>query len=313
MQARIRWLSPFIALLFAAMLPSCKSPTTPTQPAANPLSITVPDSARVFDTVTFRAHYADSTKPSWKYEWLFGDSTKASTTDTSITHVYDSAGTYSVQVTLADTTSGQTIAKQTGLLSIVARHFNLALLQTMPYVDFTWQARADTSYSAQWFTANPCGSPPTIKPLTWSGTNFSMGSSYSGSHQSSPQPGYGEWDTESGSDTLNGMVDISSSQLITFSQNDNYAKQELDSEDYMIAGGCYTPIDATSYSAIAVPFLSESDSDVVFEANGDLAKNAFFKYNIQAYGRFTSAQNFSITANFADATVNRYVIIRFHK
>ncbi len=69
--------------------------------------------------------------------------------------------------------------------------------------------------------------------------------------QSSPQPGYGEWDAESGSDTTERDAwDINSSQLITFSRDLNYARQELDSEDYMIASGCYTPTNATSYSAI---------------------------------------------------------------
>ncbi len=64
----------------------------------------------------------------------------------------------------------------------------------------------------------------------------------------------------------------------------------------------------------AVPFISESDSDVVFEANGELAKNASYSNNIQAYGRFSGSQSFSVTANFADSTViNRYVRIRFHK
>jgi hypothetical protein len=118
MQAR-SFLSILLLLLIAAALPSCKSPTAPAGILSNPtLSIIAPDSARVFDTVTFRAHYSDSVKPTWKFNWQFGDSTKASTTDTTISHVYDSAGTYNVQVSLVDT-NGTIIAKQSGLMRIM--------------------------------------------------------------------------------------------------------------------------------------------------------------------------------------------------
>ncbi len=109
-----------ILLLIAAALPSCKSPTAPAGILSNPmLSISAPDSARVFDTVKFHAHYSDSIKLTWDYAWQFGDSTKASTRDTSISHIYDSAGTYTVQVNLTDTILHQTIAKQTAQIKIM--------------------------------------------------------------------------------------------------------------------------------------------------------------------------------------------------
>jgi len=112
------WLSFIVAAIFAVIFNSCKSPNAPTTPSPAPvLSITIPDSARVFDTVTFRAHYSDSIHTGWKFEWQFGDSAKASTKDTSISHVYDSAGTYTVLVSLVDT-SGKTIATQTALMKI---------------------------------------------------------------------------------------------------------------------------------------------------------------------------------------------------
>jgi hypothetical protein len=139
-----------------------------------------------------------------------------------------------------------------------------------------------------------------------------MGSNYSDSHQSSNAPGYGEWDAESGSDTLSGMVDINSSQLIMFSQNINYTMNELDTEGGQIAGGCWTT-SSTAYSAADIPFISESDSDVVFEANGDLVKNASYSWDFRPWGRFTGAQYFDVTAIFSDSTVKRSIIIRFHK
>jgi hypothetical protein len=112
-------LSLSILLLFVAAFQSCKSPNAPATPPPNPvLSLSLPDSARVFDTVTFRAHYSDSIHTTWKFAWQFGDSGKASTKDTSISHVYDSAGTYTVMVSLVDS-SGKTIAKQTGQIKIM--------------------------------------------------------------------------------------------------------------------------------------------------------------------------------------------------
>ncbi|MFI5330602.1 MAG: PKD domain-containing protein, partial [Desulfobaccales bacterium] len=94
-------LSFLIAAIFATMLNSCKSPNAPAPPPPTPvLTLILLDSARVFDTVTFRAHYSDSIHASWKFEWQFGDSAKATSKDTSISHVYDSAGTYTVLVSL---------------------------------------------------------------------------------------------------------------------------------------------------------------------------------------------------------------------
>jgi hypothetical protein len=111
-------LSLLVVLLIAATFLSCKSPISPT-PAGPTLTLTLPDSARALDSVTFRAHYSDSIKPTWDYAWQFGDSAKATTRDTSITHIYDSAGTYTVQVALTDTVLHQTIAKQTGQIKIM--------------------------------------------------------------------------------------------------------------------------------------------------------------------------------------------------
>ncbi len=111
-------LSLLFLLLLATAIPSCKSPIAPS-PAGPMLTLMLPDSARAFDSVTFRVHYSDSIKPTWDYAWQFGDSTKASTRDTTISHIYDSAGTYTVQVALTDTILHQTIAKQTGQMKIM--------------------------------------------------------------------------------------------------------------------------------------------------------------------------------------------------
>src|SRR5580700_4499491 len=113
------WLSFLIVAIFAAMIPSCKSPTSPTTPSSNQLlNLTLPDSARMFDTVVFQAHYSDSIHSTWKFVWQFGDSSKASTKDTSISHVYDSAGTFTVLVSLVDS-NGMVIAKDSAKMRIM--------------------------------------------------------------------------------------------------------------------------------------------------------------------------------------------------
>ncbi len=108
-----------VVLSLLALLASCKAPTAsvPAPPPAT-LTIILPESARAFDTAVFRVHYSDSIKSSWKFQWQFGDSSRDTTADSSISHVYDSAGTYSVRVTLVDST-GETIAKQTAQLPVM--------------------------------------------------------------------------------------------------------------------------------------------------------------------------------------------------
>ena len=102
------------ALLIAGVMTSCKAPTAP---SSNPtLTLILPDSARAYDTLVLHARYSDPLQPSWEFYWQFGDSSRATMQDTSIRHVYDSAGTYTVHVALID--SSKTIAKQVGNLQV---------------------------------------------------------------------------------------------------------------------------------------------------------------------------------------------------
>ncbi len=384
-----------LLLLIAAALPSCKSPTAPVGILSNPtLSVTAPDSALVFDTVTFHGHYSDSIKPTWYYAWQFGDSTKASTRDTSISHIYDSAGTYTVQVNLTDTILHQTIAKQTAqikimllnaptltltvpdtnywgdscvmnvsssqqlkpswiytwtfgdstsltskqntvqhyfatsgtmivrvalndtvhhillasqtaMISVAARNFNLALLQSMTKVDFGYQARI--SLSSTGGGDGPCGVTPGPTSLLWNSANFSMSSIYNYSSPESTK--YMENDTEYGVCSINGTMNNDSSGLDNFSWNVFYTSQDF---NYVYNSGCYTTYD-NFFDADAVPFLKQSDTDVIFEARDNLTKNAregdVFSGAVPHTGQFSVDD----TAVFSDPSVDRYVIIRFHK
>ena len=375
-----------IFLLIVAAFQSCKAPNSPTPPAPT-LTLILPDSAHAFDTLTLRVHYSDSIKPTWVFAWQFGDSAKASTRDTFVSHIYDSAGTYTVQVTLTDTAAHQTIAKQSGQIKVmpfngptltltvpdtnywgdscvmsvsssqplkagwkfswslgdsttvtatdsvlhyyltpgiykvivnlndtvrhillasrsatvqvVARHFDLALLQSMRYVDVTWNARVT-------------GAPPNsdqflgIKTITWFQNSFSMDSSYSYYVADSIA---GRTNTGSFDSFRSGSVDSALTQLWGFSAKDTTS-----------SGGDYyhwqLPFYNNSnqyFSIDDVPFRTQSDSDVIFEANGNLIKNA-------SCGNSFSSMDFNGVkssgegqADWTDLSVKPYVIIRFHK
>jgi len=117
MRSRI-FLSLTILLLIAAALPSCKSPTA-TTPAGPTLTLILPDSPHVYDTLAISASFSEPIQPTWLFAWQFGDSAKASTRWPPVFHIYDSAGTYTVQVAVTDTVALQTIAKQTGKITIM--------------------------------------------------------------------------------------------------------------------------------------------------------------------------------------------------
>lgn len=366
-------------------------------PAGPMLMLVLPDSAREFDSLTFRAHYSDSVKPTCDYAWQFGDSTKASTRDTLVSHIYDSAGTYTVQVALTDTTLHQTIAKQTALLnvmplnaptltlnvpatgfwgdscvmivqsslplksswsytwafgdsttltssqdtiqhyfltpgtftvrvalndtvhhillasksatiSVTARHFNLALLQSMKYVDVIWQCRADTELTENGLVLGvpPCSqSPMTAGSLAWSGTNFSYTFNKSTKMQ---EPS--EYDSTWSGQTVSGSVDVSSSQLLSFSSSGGEFAIRADTDNGLVLGGNLFDC-SSALSAGNLPFKAESDTDLVFEATEGLTKNASYSANSYYSERFGNGA-FTIKSNFSDSTIHRYVILRFH-
>jgi hypothetical protein len=139
----------FLALLITGVLVACKAPTAPQ--SGPTLTLILPDSARVFDTVQLRAHYSDSLKRGWEFEWQFGDSSHGLSADTSIAHMYDSAGTYNTQVILVDSV-GKTIAKQGEQLQILPNHFDLMLLKEFHSVTIECYG----FYEAAWFGQNDC-------------------------------------------------------------------------------------------------------------------------------------------------------------
>ncbi len=300
-----------IVLLIAAAIPSCKSPTSTTQSSL--FTLILPDSTVAWgDSAVMRVVPAKSLNVSSVFTWTFGDSSSLVSQSDTIIHYYPDTGMFTVKVDLNDTSTKSRLGIEAGTVNVAARHFNLALLQSMPYVEFSWQSQINTTASTCWHDAGVCGSAPGIIPLTWNGTTFTMISNYNTSHQVAYDNNDGEWDAENGNDSLTGLVDINSSQIVNFFHNINYTMQEFDTTYGMIDGGCWTAVD-TKYTAEGVPFIQVSDTDIVFEAKEELAKNASYINNIQDYTPHCGDASFSTIANFADSTVDRYVIIRFHK
>jgi hypothetical protein len=378
-----------IVLLIAAAVPSCKSPISPT-PAGPTLTLILPDSAHALDSVTLRAHYSDSIKPAWDYAWQFGDSAKATTRDTSISHIYDSAGTYTIQVALTDTVLHQTIAKQTGqikimplngptltltvpdtnywgdscvmnvsssqplkagwkfswslgdsttvtgtdsvlhyyltpgnykvtvslndtvhhillasksaIVPVVARHFNLALLQSMKYVDYydygtTFGASSNGSTGGYW-------SVDTSDLLVWKGLSFSWGSSY---HYS--QTSGSDIDSAIGSSLISGSLGSLTSHIILF--EDTSGASYSDYQIYGSFGGFWTNTSSGSYFNVSdIPFIEESDSDVVFQSCGKLIKASSTSSFPTQVGIASQVQ---ISTYEVWSDPNSRIIIRFHK
>ncbi len=267
------------------------------------LMLTAPATNFWGDSCPMRIQSSLPLKPSWAYSWTFGDSTTLTSGQDSILHYFVTPGTFTVRVSLSDTQHHIPLGSQTATVKVTARHFNLALLQSMKYVDFRYQARI--SLSSTGGGGGPCGTIPTTDTLTWSGVKFTMNSTIS-YEISEPQV---EKDSEYGVYSINGTMNNDSSELDIFSGNIFYTSQDF---NYMENSGCYTTYD-NFFDAEAVPLLRQSDTDVVFKARGNLIKNA--RYGNIFSGAVPHTGQFSVddTAVFSDQSADPYVTIRFHK
>lgn len=290
----------FLALLITGVLAACKAPTAPQ--SGPTLTLILPDSARVFDTVTLRAHYSDSLKTGWKFEWQFGDSSHATTADTSVTHVYDSAGTYSIQVTLVDS-EGKTIAKQTGKVDVLPNHFNLSRLQNFSFVTIQcygfYKATWDGQYECVYFDDSENRSDSLITSfsnLSW--TKF-------GTVQNSGPDTTGVFDFYATRTSLNCTLDSTSTMILSINGDQFY--HGWDTEYFNIGNG--SEID---FSDSNIYFKSSSDTDMVFEAVGISKAYASHWWATQEYERCREWQEGSGKIDFSNVSVPRKIVIRFH-
>ncbi len=295
-----------LLLLIAAALPSCKSPTTPAQSSA--FTLILPDSTVAWgDSAVMMVIPAKPLSSSSLFAWTFGDSSSLVSRSDTIIHYYPDTGVFTVKVDLNDTSNKSQLGTVSGTVHVAARHFNLALLQTMGYVDVSWQCRVDTieTKSGSPLYNEPC-SPSSTDPLTWSGTNFSAGSSYSQKNQ-----GPSEYQLFEGGDTVYGNVDMERSQLLSFTISEGNSITVADTDNGFVTGWGESNCNAT-FSAENLPFRMESDSDMVFEAENNFTKSDSDNQQLYDSERFGN-ETFSIKSNFSDSTVYRYIRIRFHK
>jgi hypothetical protein len=277
------------------------SQTASIQVIAPALSLTVPNSVFWGDSAELIVQSSRILKSSWSYTWAFGDSTSLTSSEDTIQHYFLNPGTLTIRVTLNDTIHHILLASQSASISVTARHFNLALLQLMPYVDVTWNANI-----IKQFPCSLCGGSwgGSAKPLAWSGTLFTMDTTYK---FSSPDPM--DFDSGGGGNSESGNIDPGLTQLVKFSSDTN---GYLNSGETNGGSWCYST-SSSSFNITNVPFKQESDSDVVFEASGNLLRNASYNYSGSSNDRFLGNCSLQWYPIWTDMTANPYIIIRFHK
>jgi hypothetical protein len=264
------------------------------------LTLTVPDTNFWGDSCVMSVSSSQPLKPGWKFSWSLGDSTTISGVD-SVLHYYLTPGNYKVTVSLNDTVHHILLASKSAIVPVVARHFNLALLQSMPYVTVTWNATV-----IEQFPCLLCGGSwgGSAKPLAWNGTIFTMDTTYKFNSSSGL-----DFDSGGGGNSTNGNIDSSFTKLIAFSSDTN---GYLNSGETDGGSWCYST--STSSLTIAdVPFKQESDSDIVFEACRKFISNASYNYSSSSNGRFAGNCSLNWSAIWTDTAVTPSVIIRFHK
>ena len=207
-----------VALLLAALIPSCKSPISTTQSSA--FTLILPDSAIAWgDSATMSVVSSTPLSSSSIYAWSFGDSSTLLSRNDTIIHYYLNPGDFTVKVDLTDTSNHQSLGTQSGTVHVVARHFDLALLHTMNHLDLTWLTpiRSDTITDGYgYLECEPYVYPVTFGPFAWNGMGFTMhDSSASGSTSGLI------YDTSSETTLISANVDPDKTQLAGFAQDIN--------------------------------------------------------------------------------------------
>ena len=212
-----------------------------------------------------------------------------------------------MKVDLNDTSTHDHLGTESGTVHVAARHFNLALLQTMKYVDVTISAHIDTSYSGN--IGPLCHPIPDMNLLggyvNWNDSVCLNNSSYSSSNYDTAT---GEDNTESGYDSLVGVFDPESTELLKFSEGQEFIFQGRNTKTL---NGCYTA-EGIVFKIENIPFQSQTGTDLVFEGKNQIIRNAYYSKSLEISERFYGDNTLSINANFKTNS-SQYIRIRFHK
>jgi PKD repeat protein len=143
---------------------------------AVPLNVNIsasPTTGTVDEVVVFTAAVSGSTVPIAQFVWTFGDGTTATTSGTSVSHVYTSAGTRTINVT-ATTVEGVSGSSQ----------LTLVVEPTVFAVNLQFFPSSPTSGSAVTFTATVSPTTTVVNRYDWKfgDTSVATGSSNSIQH-----------------------------------------------------------------------------------------------------------------------------------
>jgi hypothetical protein len=301
-----------LLLLISAALPSCKSPTATTQPPA--FTLILPDSTVAWgDSAIMRVIPAKPLNSSSVFTWSFGDSSSLVSRNDTIIHYYPDTGVFTVKVALNDTSNRSQLGTQSGTVTVAARHFNLALLQSMKYVEITWMATVRSVIDPSFSSNNCIFVTPGIKALTWNGLNFSMNSNWeNASRYFDSATGVGTLDSTSEAISLKGNTDINFSEISLSSDSDYFvigAYYNAWGQLYQVNGACSL---SSSFISGNIPFKSGSDTDLVFEATRNNINGANYTYFNQSTQE-TNVATIQSTALWSNEPAVPFIRIRFHK
>jgi len=301
----------FAALLLAGMIPSCKSPISTTQSSA--FTLILPDSAVAWgDSALMRVVPSMPLDSSSIYTWSFGDSSTLLSRKDTIIHYYLNPGDFTVKVDLNDTSNHQSLGTQSGTVHVVARHFDLALLQSMIKMDIIVHSPFSESNAL-----NLCQPPniflmdtPFVVELPFADSTLRLSNEFISWNQTGFSQSTKEDDTGFQSEKI--IQDSVYTNTDSLLSKISYTESQYGFLWYQAAGPGSPFCRQEEWDQISltdIPFVSESDTDVVFELDGEASHSC----QVTAKGTSSSigdSTTFSVQANWNNFS---YVIIRFHK
>ncbi len=301
-----------IAVGFAACSKTPTEPTTTTPPITPPtrskvpsLEVDGPHSCRWGDSTVLSVHCSSPLDSSWIFLWSFGDSQKVMTKDSTLIHAYLKAGSFTVVVSIVNSSTVGLVASRTGTIQVIPLRFDLLKLATMNHVTVECQGKL----IAPW----PSSGPQILSTqalLTWSGSNFTEDTSGSQT-DSNLHSTYGlEVRKSDRTESAGGTIDTALFSLANFFMRSAGHSSTEYPTDY---GESSVSAWSENIGVSNVPCRSQSDSQIVFEARGAFLHDPVYNTDEQVTSHVRGTTNTNTHIDWSDASVYRRITIRFSK